>query len=257
LPQRLLCVTAHPDDESGGFGGALMLAHEAGAETSVLCFTDGQAAHFRGDAAPDADLGQLRRAEMDAACQILGVTRCEVLDFPDGQLPQQDFLHLVAVVVERIRRWRPQIVLTFGGDGSVNLHRDHTMVSVVTTAAFHWAGRAEIFPEQAVVGLHPFTPQKLYYASPPFVSVRDRPELASSPTVPWSLTLDLDAHGNLAARKLEAFQKHHTQQGVLQRVGEHVRNAMRFERYLLAARRGLASVTEDSSMWAGINSAEE
>ncbi|MGC1156924.1 MAG: PIG-L family deacetylase, partial [Acidobacteriaceae bacterium] len=28
-----------------------MLAARAGAETSVLCFTDGQAAHFRGGAA--------------------------------------------------------------------------------------------------------------------------------------------------------------------------------------------------------------
>lgn len=234
-----------------------MLAHEAGAETSVLCFTDGQAAHFRGDAPPDADLGKLRRAEMDAACQLLGVTRCEVLNFPDGQLAQQDFQHLVGVVVERIRRWRPHVVLTFGGDGGVNLHRDHAMVSVVTTIAFHWAGRAEMFPEHIAAGLQPFAPQKLYYSSPPFVSVRDHPELASSPTVPWSLSLDLDAHGNLADRKLEAFRKHHTQQAVLQRVGDQVRQAMRFERYLLAARPGLASVTDDSSMWAGINSAEE
>jgi LmbE family N-acetylglucosaminyl deacetylase len=255
LPQRLLCVTAHPDDESGAFGGALLLAHQAGAETSVLCFTDGQAAHFRGDAAPDADLGQLRRAEMDAACQLLSLTRCEVLNFPDGELAQQDFQQLVGTVVERIRRWRPQIVLTFGGDGGVNLHRDHTMVSAVTTVAFHWAGRAELFPDQVESGLHPYPPQKLYYCSTPFVSVRDRPELtASAATTPWSLTLDL---GNLADRKLEAFQKHHTQQGVLQRVGDQVRNAMRFERYLLAARRGAASVTDDPSMWAGINPAEE
>jgi LmbE family N-acetylglucosaminyl deacetylase len=77
LPHRLLCVTAHPDDESGGFGGALLLAHNAGVETSVVCFTDGQAAHFRGGAAADEDLGRLRRAEMGAACAVLGVTRCE------------------------------------------------------------------------------------------------------------------------------------------------------------------------------------
>ena len=255
MSHRLLCVTAHPDDESGGFGGALMLSSRAGAETSVLCFTDGQAAHFRGDAAPDADLGQLRRAEMDAACQLLGLTRCEVLEYPDGQLAQQDFQDLVGTVVERIRRWRPQVVLTFGGDGGVNLHRDHTMVSVVTTVAFHWAGRAEFFPGQVESGLRPYFPQKLYYCSTPFVSVRDRPELtASAATTPWSLTLDL---GNLADRKLEAFRKHHTQQGVLQRVGDQVSNAMRFERYLLAARRGGASVTDDSSIWAGIDPAEE
>ena len=248
MPHRLLCVTAHPDDESGAFGGALMLSARAGAETSVLCFTDGQAGHFRGEATVDEDLGQLRRAEMDGACAVLGVTRCEVLDFPDGGLAQQDFQEMVGIVVEHIRRRRPEVVLTFGGDGGVNLHRDHTVISAVTTMAFHWAGRAEIFPEQA--GLRPHAPQKLYYSSTPFVSVRDRPELAKlAATVPWSLTLEL---GELSARKLEAFQKHHTQQGVLTRVGDQVKKAMSVERYLLAARRGVASVADDGGMWAGI-----
>ena len=246
MPHRLLCVTAHPDDESGAFGGALMLSAQAGAETSVVCFTDGQAGHFRGEAAADEDLGQLRRAEMDGACAVLGVTRCEVLDFPDGGLAQQNLQEMLEIVVEHIRRRRPQVVLTFGGDGGVNLHRDHTVISAVTTMAFHWAGRAEMFAAE----LEPYAPQKLYYASTLFVSVRDRPELTQlAATVPWSLTLEL---GDLSERKLEAFQKHHSQQGVLTRVGDQVKKAMSVERYLLAARRGVASVTDDGGMWAGI-----
>jgi LmbE family N-acetylglucosaminyl deacetylase len=246
MSHRLLVVTAHPDDESGGFGGALMLAAAAGAETFVLCFTDGQAAHFRAGAAADEDLGKLRRAEMDAASAVLGVTQHEVLDFPDGELAQQSFEAMVGVVVERIRRWRPQVVLTFGADGGVNLHKDHTMVSVVTTAAFHWAGRAEMFASE----LAAYAPQKLYWLSTPFVSVRGRPELTErAATVPWSLTLEL---GELAGRKLEAFRKHSSQKGVLERVGEQVRSVMKTERYLLVAKRGLGSVAEDAGMWAGI-----
>ena len=46
-----MCVTAHPDDECFAFGGALALAAEQGVETYVICFTDGQAASHRGDAA--------------------------------------------------------------------------------------------------------------------------------------------------------------------------------------------------------------
>jgi LmbE family N-acetylglucosaminyl deacetylase len=227
-----------------------MLAAGAGAETFVLCFTDGQAGHFREGAAADADLGKLRRAEMDAASAVLGVTRHEVLDFPDGDLAKQSFEGMVGIVVEHIRCWRPHVVLTFGGDGGVNLHRDHTMISAVTTAAFHWSWRAEMFPENGNVGLEPWPPQKLYYASTPFVSVRDRPELTeTAATVPWSLTLEL---GDLAERKLEAFGKHSSQKGVLQRVGERVKQAMGVERYLLVARRGMASVTADAGMWAGI-----
>ena len=250
MPHRLLCVTAHPDDESGAFGGALMLAHRAGAETRVLCFTDGQAAHFRGDVAAGENLGQVRREEMAAACAALGVTGHEVLHFPDGALYQQNFQEMVGVVVDRIRRWRPHVVLTFGADGGVNLHRDHTMISAVTTAAFHWAGRPEIVPGEAP----PWRAQKLYYSSTPFVSVRGRPELAGAPTVPYSLTLEL---GELGERKMEAFRKHHSQQGVLKRVGEHVNRAMRVERYLLAASRGQISVTADVSMLTGIEEEQD
>lgn len=225
------------------------MAHGEGAETSILCFTDGQAAHFRGEANGAEELGKMRRAEMDAACAVLGVTRHEVLHYPDGDLYQQNFSELVAVVVERIRRWRPQVVLTFGGDGAINLHRDHTMISAVTTAAFHWAIRPEMFPSE----LAAYAPQKLYYASTPFVSVRGRPELGGAATVPWSLTLNL---GDLSERKMEAFRKHHSQQGVLQRVGENVRKAMHYERYLLAARRGQTSVIEDTAIFAGVEADE-
>lgn len=246
MPQRLLVVTAHPDDESGGFGGALMQAHAAGAETYVLCFTDGQAAHFREGAADDEELGRMRRAEMDAAAALLGVTEHEVLHYPDGELPQQNFEEMVRVAVERIRRWRPQVVLTFGSDGAVNLHRDHTMVSLVATAAFHWAARAEIFPEAGEA----WAAQKLYWVSTPFVSVRNRPELSQdAATVPWSLTLEL---GELADRKIEAFRKHSSQKGVLERVGDQVKNVMKTERYLLVAKRGIGPVRGDEGMWDGV-----
>ncbi|MGA8530356.1 MAG: PIG-L family deacetylase [Acidobacteriaceae bacterium] len=247
MTHRLLCVTAHPDDESGAFGGALLLAHRAGAETNLLCFTDGQAAHFRGVAADDAELARMRRAELSAACAVLGLTRCEVLHYPDGALAEQNFLELVGVVVERIRRLQPQVVLTFGADGGVNLHRDHTVASLATTAAFHWAARAELFPESGAA----YAAQKLYYSSAPFVSVRDRPELtATAATVPWSLELRL---GALADEKMAAFGKHTSQQAVLERVGrENVRKGMAAERYLLAARRGLGPAAEDAGMWAGV-----
>ena len=252
--RRLLCMTAHPDDESGAFGGALMLARQQGIETTVICLTDGQAAHFRDGVEGEEDLGQRRRAELAAACKMLGVTRHEVLDYPDGELARVKFYDLVSVIVSNIRRWRPQIVLTFGGDGGVNLHRDHVMVSLATTAAFHWAGRPEFFPEQIGVAfqgerLSLYAPQKLYYSSPPFVSVRARPELNGAPVVPWTLSLEL---GSLGSRKLEAFMQHESQLGVLSRVGESIREHFQRERYLLAAAPGLLQATDDPGLFEGV-----
>lgn len=246
MPFRLLCVTAHPDDESGAFGGALLMSHRDGVETSLLCLTDGQAAHYRGGVEDNIRLGEQRRAELAAACEILGVTQHEVLHYPDGELAHQNFYALSGDIVARIRALRPQVILTFGGDGSVNLHRDHTVVSAATTAAFHWAGRPEFFPEQS---LAPYFPQKLYYASTPFITVRDRPELSSAPTVPWSLMLSL---GEFAIRKWDAFAKHRSQAGVLDRVKDIVDKHRAVERYLLAAAPGQIGVATDTGLFSGV-----
>lgn len=222
------------------------MAHRDGAETSLLCLTDGQAAHYRGGVEDNAELGRRRRAELAAACRLLGVTGHEVLRYPDGELPRQDFYALAGEITKRIRRIRPQVVLTFGGDGSVNLHPDHTMVFAAATAAFHWAGRPEFFPEP---GLEPYAPQKLYYASTPFVAVRDRPELADSPTVPYSLSLEL---GEFAVRKMQAFALHSSQAGVLKRVKNIIEPHLKRERYLLAAAPGRIAAKDDTGLFAGV-----
>lgn len=222
------------------------MAHRDGVETSIVCLTDGQAAHYRGGVEDSAELGRQRRAELAAAAELLGVTRVEVLHYPDGELLHQDFYKLTGDIVARLRTVRPQVVLTFSGEGGVNLHRDHTMVSAASTAAFHWAGRSEFFPEH---GLAPYSPQKLYYAGTPFVAVRDRPELSGASTVPWSLTLEL---GKLADRKWEAFAKHSSQAGVLDRVRNIVEKHRAIERYLLVAARGQFNVKDDTGMFAGV-----
>lgn len=246
MAYRLLCITAHPDDESGAFGGALLTAHRDGAETSLLCLTEGQAAHYRDGVEDGNALGRRRRTELAEACKVLGVTQHEVLHYPDGELPRQDFYAVVEEMTARIRRIRPQVVLTFGGDGGVNLHRDHTMVSAAATAAFHWAGRPEFFPEQE---LEPYAAQKLYYSSAPFVTVRGKPELSNSATAPYSLSLDL---GVFAERKMQAFRLHSSQAGVLERVKDIIEPLMATERYLLAARPGRMDVRQDAGIFEGI-----
>ena len=61
-----MCITAHPDDEAGGFGGSLRLYRDRGVETSVVCLTPGQAATHRGGAANDQELAAARRKEFAA-----------------------------------------------------------------------------------------------------------------------------------------------------------------------------------------------
>ncbi len=242
-------MTAHPDDESGAFGGALLLAHAAGVETTVVCLTEGQAASNRGGAANGEELAQLRRAEFAAAGKILGVSRGEVLRYPDGKLAQENFSELVAVFVERIRRWRPQVVLAFGSEGGVNLHPDHTVSSLAATAAFHWAGRHGMFPEQLQQGLAPYWPQKLYYSATPFLLGRDEVAKANTCLTPYSLTLEL---GEYADRKFEAFQQHATQAVLLEKSKAVWQETAGLEHYLLIATRGLQRPDADFAMFQSV-----
>jgi LmbE family N-acetylglucosaminyl deacetylase len=226
-----------------------MLASQRGVESSVVCLTEGRAASHRGNARSDHELGQLRRQEFDAALRVLGVAHGEVLDYPDGGLAGQDFRLLTTLLVERIRRFRPHVVMTFGGDGNVNLHPDHTMVSFFTTAAFHWAGRSNFAPEQLAAGLVPFRAQKLYYAAAPFLAWADAEEARKIALMPASLVLKL---GDLKAKKLAAFMQHTTQAELLAKVKAVFEETGGEEKYLLAAGRGFRDSPLETDMFAGI-----
>ena len=244
---RLTCITAHPDDEAGAFGGALLLARDEGVETSVFCLTAGAAGSYRPDGLSDEALAETRRAEFAASCEALGVQQHTLLDYPDGGLYQEPFLPLVGCIVEHLRRTRPHVVLTFGPDGGVNLHRDHTFVSLATTAAFHWAGRSGFFPEH-LVELKPWAPQKLYYSGTPFVSTKDEEAAAAVALVPVTLRLDLTRHKE---EKLAAFRKHSTQAGVLERVQAEHEDIFDEESYHLAAAR--VQESEDAGLFHGFS----
>lgn len=223
-PLKLLCVTAHPDDECFGFGGALMLAAEAGVETSVICFTDGQAATNRGDSVSHEHLGEMRRSEFVASCKILGVTNYEVLDYQDAQLEFADFSATAAMLVKRIRSYKPQVVLTFGSDGGMNTHPDHTMVSAFTTAAFHWAASPKRFKDLGPIHVA----QRLFYNTTSFFF----PGRPAPIPAPWTVTLDVR---HVQERKFEAFRAHTSQLPLMERFQSYFEKRAGQEVYTLAA----------------------
>ncbi len=242
-----MCITAHPDDEAGAFGGALLMAKASGVVTSVICLTDGAAGSYRADGQSNTELAVARRAEFTAACRFLGVRHGVILNYPDGGLHLETFQPLVGELVAHIRRERPHVVLTFGADGGANLHRDHTMVSLAATAAFHWAGRSGFYPEQLTGKTTVWAPQKLYYSATRFISTKDEEAASAGARVPASLTLEL---GDWKERKVEAFLEHSSQRGVLARVQAEFEDSMDQEGYLLAAAR--TPVSPDDALFAGV-----
>jgi LmbE family N-acetylglucosaminyl deacetylase len=208
MPLRLLCITAHPDDECFGFGGALALSAQRSVETSVVCLTEGTAGSYRGSATTNEELGRLRRSEFEASCKILNVHHHELLNYQDGKLEFETLNKLAATLVERIRTLRPHVIITFGGDGGLNTHADHTTVSGAATAAFHWSGSPKRFP--TLGDLH--TPQRLYYLTANFFIEGRLPHIPA----PWTLTLDVSSVLDL---KRKAMQAHTTQAPLMERAG--------------------------------------
>jgi LmbE family N-acetylglucosaminyl deacetylase len=238
---KLLCVVAHPDDECFAFGGALALAANAGVETSVICLTDGQAATNRGIAASAEELGRMRRAEFAASCKVLGVTHHELLDYQDAQLEFADFSAAAAKLVQRIRTFKPDVVLTFGGDGGMNTHADHTMVSAFTTAAFHWAASPKRFKNLGPT----HTAQRLYYVTTSFF-FPDRP--APLPA-PWTVTLDIRA---VKQRKFDAFRAHTSQLPLMEKFESFFEKHGSIEHYTLAASPHPHAAVQTTGLSAGL-----
>lgn len=225
---RMLCVTAHPDDEAGNFGGSLLLYRERGVETHVICLTPGQAASNRGGARSDQELATLRRKEFAASCQILKVTHCEVLDYADAHLHRIDLYSVVAVLTRRMRQIRPQVVLTFGPEGGITGHPDHGMAGIFASLAFQWAGRSNRFAEQLQNGVGPYRPQKLYYAAAPLTLPNRQP--ISPP--PATLSIHI---GKFLEDKIHAFQAHASQSPLFPIFENGVRQRGPREEFHLAA----------------------
>jgi len=236
-----MCVTAHPDDECFAFGGALALTAEQGVETYVICFTAGQAASHRGDAASPEELGRMRRAEFEASCKVLGVSRYEVLDYQDGQLEFAGFSHAAGRLVEKMRAYKPHVVLTFSSDGAVNTHADHTMVSAFTCAAYHWAASPKRYPELGEI----HHAERLYLLTTSFF-MEGRP--APMPA-PWTVTLDIQ---HLMERKQEAFRQHASQRPLMEQTKGMFAQFGQAEHYLLAAVREPQPAEQQTSFFDGL-----
>jgi len=245
---RLLCITAHPDDEAGAFGGTLALYAERGIEVSVVCLTAGTAAKNRGSARTDEELAALRIAEFHASCAFLGIRHGEVLGYADSKLDRANFHEVVGELVARIRQLRPHVVLTFGQDGGLTAHLDHAMAGVFATQAFHWAGRPDRYPEQLSSGVQPHAAQKLYYATANF-KLPDR-----MPTSPPTVSARIEVGAERFERKNQAFMKHQTQQPLFARVRKNLGKMPTFETFHLAATRDPHEAKFETDLFEGVGS---
>lgn len=242
--KRMLVVTAHPDDEVGGFGGTLLKYRAAGVETFVVCLTPGESGTHRGHAKSDDELAELRRAEFAAACNVLKISQAWILDYKDASLDRSNCYKIVGDLVKRIRELRPQVLLTFGSEGAVTGHPDHSMASIFATLAYQWAGRTNRFADQFWSELQACRVQKLYYQSTAYL-IPERPPISPAP-----ITCEIDI-SDFLEEKIRAFKQHCSQAPLFDTFETYARMAAR-ECFHLAATDTPSRIRMETDLFEGI-----
>lgn len=166
---RLLCFTAHPDDEDGAT--LAYYRYALGVDTYVATATRGEGGQNRLSTAWGAALGVLRSGELYNAADVLG-TSVIFMGFPDfgwANTAEETFAvwgrdALVREMVAVIRRVRPQVVIS--PLGLARDHGHHQAVGIALREAFAKAAQAEAFPELIAEGLLPWQPMRLFLRVP-------------------------------------------------------------------------------------------
>jgi LmbE family N-acetylglucosaminyl deacetylase len=159
LVERILVVTAHPDDVDFGAAGSVASWTESGIDVSYCIVTDGDAGGFDLEV-PRTEIPRIRRAEQTAAAAVVGVTDLHFLGHPDGRL--EATLELRRDISRVIRTVRPQRVVTQAPVRNFQRifasHPDHLAAGEATLCAVYPDSRNPFaFPELLADGLEPWT----------------------------------------------------------------------------------------------------
>jgi LmbE family N-acetylglucosaminyl deacetylase len=231
---RLMCVLAHPDDESLGVGGTLARYSREGVETYVVTATRGERGRYYDNSnRPSQDVvAGTREDELRAAARELGVKELVLLDYIDGDLDKADPDEAVRKIAHQIRRLKPQVVVTFGPEGAYG-HPDHIAISQFTGAAIVCAAD----PNYSISGNGSKSPDvhrvdKLYYmewthekwqayqaAFKDLKTTIDGMERRATPWPEWVITTVVDTSDDWTTA-WRAINCHKTQLAIYEKLGQ-------------------------------------
>jgi LmbE family N-acetylglucosaminyl deacetylase len=223
----ILGVWAHPDDESYLMAGTALLAASAGSHVACLTATLGEAGETSDeDRWPRAELASIRRREMAACLDLLGVRDHTWLDLPDGGLHEVDRERGVDSVSEVVERVRPDTILTFGPDGMTG-HPDHIAIG-------RWATEAasRVMGSSCQVLLATKSPAWAHR----FAQVNQMFQIDPPRTTPDRLALHVALPDDLLDRKVRSLQAQASQTSALAAsMGDHTYRAWVAEEFWVRA----------------------
>jgi LmbE family N-acetylglucosaminyl deacetylase len=163
--ERILVVTAHPDDVDFGAAGSVATWTSQGIDVAYCIVTDGEAGGSD-PSVPRSEMAAIRRAEQTAAAECVGVTELTFLGHPDGRV--QTTIELRRDISRVIRRVRPQRVVSQSPQRNFQRlyasHPDHLATGEATLCAVYPDAR-NLFAHPELVseeGLEPWTVSEVW-----------------------------------------------------------------------------------------------
>lgn len=127
MSKSVLVVAAHADDEVLGCGGTIARHVAEGDVVHVVFMADGVGSRGAGE----SNQHQRRNLARDEALQILGVSECNALDFPDNRMDSVPLLYVVQALEPIIEQVQPTRVYTHH-HGDLNVDHRVTNQAVLT-----------------------------------------------------------------------------------------------------------------------------
>lgn len=197
---RALLICAHPDDIEYYCGGTVCMLADQGVVITYVSMTAGDKGiakileNYSIESTEDKNnlskqIANDRINELNAACEVLGVTNVQVFDYPDGYLSTIPLSVIEEKIVQLIRDTNPDVILTFDPWKRYQLHPDHRLVGQVVLDATLKSQNILCYPEQ-----------QSSTAKPEFIYLfcTDQPNSC----------IDIS---NFLERKINALQKHESQ----------------------------------------------
>lgn len=165
---RVLVVTAHPDDVDFSAAGTVASWTASGAAVTYCLCTSGDAGGF--DDTPREHMPRLRETEQRAAAATVGVREVRFLGYEDGSVyPDMSLRRDISRVIREVR---PHRVLTHSPEINWEhipaAHPDHRAVGEAAFAAVYPDARNPFaHPGLAADGYEPWTVSQLWMVSSP------------------------------------------------------------------------------------------
>ena len=203
----IMGIWAHPDDEVFVSGGLMADAIRRGDRVVCLHMTCGEAGLYFGRPIDPDTLEDVRRHELGASLECIGVTEQYFFGYPDGALSNVPAMEAITRIYDVMTIIQPDEIVTFGPDGFTG-NPDHTTLSAWVSAAFKLWNRPEAYVYHSAISLDwrdafvaPLNEFDMFWPGHPVAAACS------------DLTVSL--HGTFLDAKVEAIRAHASQMSPL------------------------------------------